>query len=154
MPHEGRYQSLARGSAWCAGAVDAGIYCWAHQQTPALLPGSEGLRDVVSGGHLCALDARGGAHCWGGNFAGQLGRGFHGGGNDHGVAPVVGGLWFAELEASQHVTCGRTFDDELFCWGLANNGILGTYDGVIACIEGQGVVTECASAPARVEEPR
>jgi alpha-tubulin suppressor-like RCC1 family protein len=87
--------------------------------------------------HTCALDAAGRAYCWGDNRNGELGSSRPGdcdGWNLAGPAPscqarpvpVETSLAFRSLTAGKSFTCGVTADREAYCWGLGNEGQLGT----------------------------
>ena len=87
--------------------------------------------------HTCALDAAGRAYCWGDNRNGELGSsltGDCGGWNLEGTAPscrarpvpVSTSLVFRSLTAGKSFTCGVTADGQAYCWGLGNEGQLGT----------------------------
>lgn len=73
--------------------------------------------EVYSGGrHACALDAGGGAWCWGANSNGQLGA-------SYGTSPIlvpqrISEYRFSTLSAGEEHTCGITLDTaEVYCWG-------------------------------------
>jgi hypothetical protein len=65
----------------------------------------------------CGLTAFGEAQCWGDNTFGQLGNGTL----TPSVVPVsvVGGNRFRTIGAGDERTCGITFANQLYCWGLA-----------------------------------
>ena len=67
--------------------------------------------------HSCALDASGGAWCWGFNQYGSLGDGTTTSRST--PAPVTGGLTFASLTAGSVHTCGLTGGGLAYCWGAA-----------------------------------
>jgi alpha-tubulin suppressor-like RCC1 family protein len=81
---------------------------------------------TVSAGvaHTCGLTSGGYAHCWGYNFAGQVGDGSTT--NRDVPVGVVGGLAFHSLVAGRyHQTCALTGDGTPYCWGLNSVGQLG-----------------------------
>jgi alpha-tubulin suppressor-like RCC1 family protein/tRNA A-37 threonylcarbamoyl transferase component Bud32 len=79
---------------------------------------------VAAGGrHSCALDADGGAVCWGANDQGQLGDGTR---DDHASPTVVAGdLTFSQVSAGASHTCAVSKDGDAYCWGTNERGQLG-----------------------------
>ncbi len=116
----------------CAQTVAGVAYCWGsntHGQlgdgtnsdrgspTPvstALVFTSISAGGDAGSGHTCALTAAGAAHCWGRNFAGQLGDNST---TDKNVPVAVqGGLTFTSLSAGNAFTCGLSAQ-KAHCWG-------------------------------------
>jgi alpha-tubulin suppressor-like RCC1 family protein len=83
----------------------------------------------VGSGHQCALTSAGRAYCWGGNGAGQLGRGDEG--TTQGVSPVVGGLAFSSISAGGGHTCAITLEGAAYCWGANGYEQLGVGSAVV-----------------------
>ena len=79
--------------------------------------------------HTCALDALGGAWCWGRNVYGQLGVGTTSPEVDVPTA-VSGNHSFIRLALGEHHSCGVTSGGEAYCWGGNFTGQLG--DGLTA----------------------
>jgi alpha-tubulin suppressor-like RCC1 family protein len=77
--------------------------------------------DEVSVGRTfsCARMSGGQVQCWGGNSAGQLGRGSLTPAADPMPMPVLGGAVFRDLALTQLAGCALT-DTELRCWGDAS----------------------------------
>jgi hypothetical protein len=82
-----------------------------------------GIQVTAGYGHGCALDAAHEAWCFGGTQE-------ENGGPDviDGYRPVKvgGGHQFAEIQAGDSFTCGRTASGEVWCWGYNWSGALGT----------------------------
>lgn len=78
--------------------------------------------------HSCAITGAGSAYCWGANASGQLGNGSTSGVNDGVATPalVLGGLSFSAISAGEHHTCALTPGGKAYCWGLNEQGQLGT----------------------------
>jgi alpha-tubulin suppressor-like RCC1 family protein len=157
------FESISVGARFTCGIVRGdGAYCWgqgtdgqlgddprdagncgtaggqlACNLVPVRIAGSESFTSISAGdAHACAIDARGVAHCWGANLAGQLGTGsflwrFA-------PTPVSTTLRFTAIAAGIDATCGLTVVGEAFCWGSNTLGQVG--DGT----------TLTRSAPAKV----
>lgn len=78
----------------------------------------------AGGGHTCAVDASGGAWCWGNNYAGQLGDGSL---DSHDVPVSVSGLGsgVAAVAAGSAHSCAVTTGGGVLCWGRNGDGQLG-----------------------------
>ncbi|HET9424484.1 MAG TPA: hypothetical protein VFO55_03860 [Gemmatimonadaceae bacterium] len=105
----------------------------AHFSTYAILPAA--FSSVSSGEwHSCGLTSDGTAWCWGRNSSGQLGavttETCAGLSCSTTAVEVQGGLRFRSMEAGNSHSCGVTYSNEAFCWGLNNVGQLG--DGTFA----------------------
>lgn len=130
----------------CRVAPTSHVYCWGRgsegqlghgQFVPVPAPPSEvfdaaSYRSVVGGrSHTCALDAEGGAWCWGANDRGQLGIDpadfvTCGAASCSPVpAPVVGNHRFVALAAGDQFTCGLEASGSAWCWGMGDVGQLG-----------------------------
>jgi alpha-tubulin suppressor-like RCC1 family protein len=132
----------------CVRRSDGTLACWGSNQfgqigdgslgnnRPAPVPVRDSNNNVVSNArmvaagstHTCAVRADGTAACWGGNGAGQLGRGFSGG--DHPLSDTVQGLagvWL--VEAGHRFSCAVLGVGELRCWGLNDTAQLGNATG-------------------------
>lgn len=67
--------------------------------------------------HGCARTLHGEVLCWGGDPAGQLGRGAHGRQAGNAVAPVSGVERAIDLATDWETTCAVRGDGALLCWG-------------------------------------
>jgi alpha-tubulin suppressor-like RCC1 family protein len=96
--------------------------------------GNEALLASISTGarHTCGLTANGTAYCWGLNETGALGS------NDFVDSSVpikitkqFGGrqIFFSEISAGGHYTCGLTPVGHAYCWGMNSAGELGIEKG-------------------------
>jgi alpha-tubulin suppressor-like RCC1 family protein len=99
--------------------------------TPAEVVGGRRFRQVRAGySHTCAITRANIAYCWGENVYGQLGDGTVIGDAtpDRGRATpvrVLGGVQWRQLSGGGEHTCGVTQTDQLYCWGLNEDGQLG-----------------------------
>lgn len=149
-----RFATLAGsgGSVQCGLATDSRTYCWGGQKgstdptpemagkcgayfwlrfadgpcvVPTPVQDAPVFHDVVG---MCGIDADGQAYCWGVGPDGQLGDGRFG---VSAVAispvPVLGGLAFAQITTGLAV-CGRSTDNDAYCWGNNFAGYLGNGD--------------------------
>jgi alpha-tubulin suppressor-like RCC1 family protein len=78
--------------------------------------------------HSCGVEAEGGAWCWGGAWAGQLGDGSWGFGNDSRVpvAVYVPGAQVLMTAVGWAHSCGLLAGGAVRCWGNNEAGQLGT----------------------------
>ncbi|MEZ4256544.1 MAG: hypothetical protein R3A78_12680 [Polyangiales bacterium] len=143
-------QTLSLGSGHgCTLAADARVWCWGlnsvgqlgrgtapPMETDSREPVPEPMvidgpwRVVDAGGevHSCAIDAEGVLWCFGGNVAGQLGRG--NGSPSPAVEPVpcddpaCPSAW-DKLAVGYFHNCAIGTDESLWCWGGNTNGQVG-----------------------------
>lgn len=122
----------------CALDTNGAAYCWGYNgfgqlgnptgtgtttawPTPTAVVGGIAFASLTAGAyHTCGLTLAGAAHCWGGNFYGQLGNTINSGDNqtsNPSPLPVEGGLTFTVLEAGNDHTCGLTPQGAMYCWG-------------------------------------
>ena len=127
----------------CALGSNGRVYCWgwngfgqlgtgapSDSSVPAgvsnsLFPtAARPLTDVSIGdAHSCALGSDGSAHCWGYNFAGQLGNNTTSNSNiptpvEPGARPA--GVTYTKLSAGFYHTCGLGSNGRMYCWGAGN----------------------------------
>lgn len=126
----------------CAVTTGGAAYCWGIDSTGQLGTGGTigSARPVpVVGGltftaiaagyaHTCAITSSGATNCWGSALYGRLGDST-GLGVSPTPRPVYGGLSFAGLTAGADHTCGVTTVGELYCWGHAMDGQVGSGGG-------------------------
>ncbi len=93
-----------------------------NRNAPRLVPGLEGVVQVVAGGyHTCVLSSDRTVRCWG--LGGVLGDGTT---TDRAAPTLVAGLTgVAEIGAYEGSTCARLLDGSVRCWGHNGNGQLG-----------------------------
>ena len=129
--------SLSRSFA-CGLDEQGGAYCWGSDNSVGQLgdgsnkPSASPVR-VTTGAHACGLTTEGKTLCWGNNYDSQIGvtttdldcqllqpngwlQDF---GNACAVvpAPVQTPLSFVQIGAAGSITCGRTSDGAIWCWG-------------------------------------
>ncbi len=127
-----RFQSITTG--WthaCALSTDRRVYCWGSNDlgqlgdgttarrlapTPAVLPEIEFVAVAAGQRFTCAVSVEGTAYCWGGNHAGQLGRGIITP-SEPIPAPVAGEITWRSVGPGDDATCGIDSMRRLYCWG-------------------------------------
>jgi serine/threonine-protein kinase len=135
----GRIVSLDGGAFHTCAVTDRhDLLCWGRNdrgqlgvpdlpgsRVPRPLPGMDGAVAVTAGhSHACARHAGGAVSCWGSNTHGQLGAGVSG--EAPGAPARVTGLPpVAEVRAGGDVTCARTAEGAVWCWGANGDGQLG-----------------------------
>lgn len=87
-----------------------------------IVAGDEIVQLCAGGEHTCAREATGGARCWGSGQNGRLGYGdMFDLGDGRGEMPTplleLGGP-ISELACGGILTCARTLDDTVHCWGI------------------------------------
>jgi alpha-tubulin suppressor-like RCC1 family protein len=88
------------------------------------------------------------AHCWGADWAGQLGDGAEVPG--YGPQAIRGERQFGALAVGRLFTCGLTVGGEVYCWGANTTGQLGRSDAPETCLYPRGRSFPCSSAPLAV----
>ena len=134
------WQSVSAGGKFACGVSTSNVgYCWGSgdqlgdlssspRSTPGPVSGGLSLASVISGNqHSCAIATGGELYCWGRNF-GALGNGDTADQNT--PVLVVGGGHYTSVSPSQSGssvhTCGMGTDGLAYCWGLGDDGQLGT----------------------------
>src|SRR5690606_8773651 len=93
------------------------------QPTPQPVPGLTNIEAIAAGGSFtCAVDAGGGASCWGNGREGELGDGAFHIRPDPGPALMTG---IATLAAGNDHACAIATDGTVSCWGRGGSGQLG-----------------------------
>jgi alpha-tubulin suppressor-like RCC1 family protein len=135
------FATVSAGNATTCGVTTGGVtYCWGQNLYGQLGGGAEGAGGSVtpvqvSGAvtfatvsvyrRTCGVTNQGVAYCWGLNSFGELGTGTTAPYNPQ-PAAVSGGLTFASVSTGQYHTCGLTTRGAAYCWGLGEQGELGT----------------------------
>jgi alpha-tubulin suppressor-like RCC1 family protein len=133
------YRSISAGASHtCAVTTSGQGFCWGDGRSgqigngktylslwPRAVSGGLSLRRLSAGTvHTCAETTDSRAYCWGSNSEGELGTG---GSLTRALTPVAvaGGLHFAQLDAGNAHTCGKTSSGVGYCWGDDFYGQLG-----------------------------
>ena len=123
----------------CAVTTDSRGFCWGNGRSGQIGDGKTYLRftpRAVAGGllfrrltggrsHTCGETTTNLAYCWGASEYGALGDGVAGSSISLKPEAVVGGLYFKQLSAGTHHTCGKTTAGVGYCWGYNAWGRLG-----------------------------
>ncbi len=129
----------AGGSSSCGLTTMGRVYCWGSNWYGQLGTGSSDTTSAafpvaVSGGlqfktlisrwgGACGITESDRAHCWGDNYAGQLGDGTTIA--QRAPVAVAGGLSFSAISGSSSHTCGLALSGTTYCWGSNSFGQLG-----------------------------
>jgi alpha-tubulin suppressor-like RCC1 family protein len=133
------YVAITAGLEHTCGINAAGrVFCWGYNvqgqlgdgtNTNSSTPRDTGLTSAIairgSRRHTCAVLLDGTARCWGVNSAGELGNGATSTGQNTPVT-VAGLTQVTHIGGGDKYSCARTADGQLYCWGLGDNGRLGT----------------------------
>lgn len=135
------FVSVSAGTDHTCAVTDAGrIYCWGSNMygqlgssgvsyTPvAINDGSNSTFVAVAAGHehTCGLADTGKVYCWGRNSHGQLGDGTTNNSNTPVQVADTTGSTFAMVTAGYYYTCAVNTAGRAYCWGMGQNGRLGT----------------------------
>ncbi len=136
------FTSVSAGDGFACGLIGTPkIYCWgdgfggklgngknAGSSSPTPITFGVPFASVSSGGnHACALSTGGSAYCWGQDSAGQLGDARFV--NSTTPIPVLANgtvAAFSSISSGFRHTCGLDLGGLATCWGLNDNGQLGT----------------------------
>lgn len=119
------------GEAWCwgrgaFGQLGAGAPL-DDSSIPTAVEGGHTFLSISSGyKHTCGVIASGDGYCWGLADAGRLGNNMTDSTAVDQPALIAGGLAFDQISAGAQHTCGLTPAGEAWCWGLGEQGRLGT----------------------------
>jgi alpha-tubulin suppressor-like RCC1 family protein len=161
------FTAIAVGESFTCGITAAGVYCWGRRwgNLPKLVTRLT-LKAISAGGSTaCGIALDGIGHCWGGNGAGQLGRGsvtafFDPDPSD--VAPVVSVSTLASISNGAKHACAVDERGIAYCWGAnsdlgsppVEDGRLGRKIGGAQCdpiiYNNVTSYTLCSAVPARV----
>jgi len=121
------------GSAFCwgyNGYGELGIGNTTNMYLPQIVLGELNFTIIIArASHTCALNTTGSAFCWGYNVFRQLGADVS---NILDVVKmknpqlVLGGNNFTSISLGFYYSCGKTNDNEVYCWGFNDYGQLGT----------------------------
>lgn len=121
------------GAAYCWGSGSLGrlgdgqLHATAPYGTTSPVPvvGGHSFTALAAGWNsTCAIDANGGAYCWGAGVYGQLGQG-PSWPNQPAPTMVLGGHTFVTISAGKDYNCGLASTGDAFCWGYGGYGQLG-----------------------------
>jgi alpha-tubulin suppressor-like RCC1 family protein len=120
----------------CAIREDRVIVCWGRHLfsgppesialSPQPIPDLLGRQVALGDDHSCLLLDTGAVVCGGSNQHGQGGR--EDPSRSEVPVPVADTLIFETLSAGARHTCGRTEDDQVWCWGYGSRGSIGSPD--------------------------
>ncbi len=131
--------AAAASTSTCAIDESTNLWCWGRNVegqlgngtntssfSPVLVPGGGGWTQISGGEyHHCGVRSEA-AYCWGANENGQLGIGS----TTPSTTPAVvfGGLApnIVSVEAGGNHSCAITTQNQMWCWGLNDEGQLGT----------------------------
>lgn len=170
----------ADGSSWCWGSNEAGQLGIGTDMGPEACSGGDQCStspvQVLGGNiftrlgagdeHICAVAADGEASCWGHSaYDGRLGIGINSGpemcderGSNYAYpcsttpATVTGGHDFRQIMGGKSHSCAVDAAGSVWCWGLNNDGALGTGSstGPESCLDDVGDALDCSPDPVRV----
>lgn len=75
--------------------------------------------------HTCAIKQSGELYCWGDDRFEQLGNGTSEVGTKNLPQAVTAGMLWRQVSAGLRHTCGIDLQDQLWCWGTNDDGVLG-----------------------------
>lgn len=139
--------SIAAGVAFtCVATTTGSAYCWgtntdgqtgigykSNQSSPIMVPTAVVVPDAVNFvqvttglNRACAVDATGGAWCWGHNYNGTFGNGTYTSNSSPQRVLLPAGISLSSISTGWYHTCALTTTGTLLCWGTNDNGELGT----------------------------
>jgi len=135
----------------CVTSTDNNAYCWGRNSAGQLGDGSttnsnvpvqvaktgslsgKGIKSIhVAIDFTCAVATDGSGHCWGNNSYGQFGNGT----TSSSTTPVavnmngaLAGKTISSLSAESYTVCVKASDSNGYCWGKAQDGVVGDGGG-------------------------
>lgn len=119
------------GKAWCwgqdeAGQLGDGSADQSDKPAPVAVAGDQAYVAISAGiAHTCALDAAGGAWCWGRDETGQAGDGPADQSNKSAPVAVAGAGTYTAISAGLGHTCALNTAGKAWCWGRDISGEVG-----------------------------
>lgn len=140
------FQSVETGqNHTCALSTMGDAYCWGanvrgqlgtgnttNAPTPVAVVGGIKFREINMGGsHSCGRTVTGSTYCWGYNLYGQLGNGSTADSSTPVLvkAGATSNVFFKQISIGWQHSCGITNAGAAYCWGLNDDGELGTGTG-------------------------
>jgi alpha-tubulin suppressor-like RCC1 family protein len=140
VPGGRRFRQVNAGFHTCGVGADSLAYCWGFRNDagqlgdgttkrhliPARVATTVRFRTVVAGFDMsCGIALNHRMYCWGYNGFGELGDGTRT--NRLKPVPVSGDRTWGQVgDGSEFYSCGLTLSNQAFCWGLNQQGQLGT----------------------------
>lgn len=123
VPGNPVFDSLSTGYYFSCGLAANAVSCWGvnpitfdTNPAPQAVPGAPPFVSIrVGDDFACGLASDGSAHCWGRNWAGQLGDGSTAASSS--PTTVAGGHTFVEIGTGRLGACGLESDGKVYCWG-------------------------------------
>jgi len=123
VPGNPVFDSLSSGYYFSCGLAASVVSCWGVNPVtydtnpePQLVPGAPPFVSMrVGDDFACGLASDGSAHCWGSNWAGQLGDGSTAASST--PTTVAGGHSFVEIGTGRIGACGLESNGKVYCWG-------------------------------------
>ncbi|MFK7999241.1 MAG: RCC1 domain-containing protein [Polyangiales bacterium] len=100
---------------------DRGNEVLLSETTPVAHPSGANWTDVSAGFfHTCALDSEGAVYCWGENDQNAVAEGAEFITTSPVRVPLPDGVRATEVLAGNRLSCARSEDEGLYCWGASN----------------------------------